>query len=65
MKKGNGIHPIVALILTALVCVLAVLFFTGGHIFWGVVFALITLDFLADLILSLRSFEKEKQNAGV
>ena len=65
MKKGNGINPIVALILTALVCVLAVLFFTRGHIFWGVVFTLITLDFLADLVLSLRSFGKEKQNAGV
>ena len=43
-----------ALILTALVCVLTVVFFTGGHVFWGVVFALITVDFAADLVLSLQ-----------
>ena len=54
MKNANGISPIVALILTALVCVLTVVFFTGGHIFWGVVFALITLDFGADLLLSFK-----------
>lgn len=54
MKNANGIHPIVALILTALVCVLTVVFFTGGHVFWGIVFAIITLDFAADLILSLK-----------
>ena len=54
MKNTNGISPIVALILTALVCVLTVVFFTGGHVFWGVVFALITLDFAADLLLSFK-----------
>ena len=55
MKKTlNGINPIVAIILTVLVCVLAVVFFTGGHIFWGVVFALITVDFFADVILSFK-----------
>ncbi len=54
MKNANGINPIVALILTALVCVLTVVFFTGGHVFWGIVFAIITLDFAADLILSLK-----------
>ena len=54
MKNANGISPIVALILTALVCVLTVVFFTGGHIFWGIVFALITLDFGADLLLSFK-----------
>ena len=41
MKNANGIHPIVALILTALVCVLMVVFFTGGPMFWGMVFAII------------------------
>ena len=45
MKNANGINPIVALILTVLVCVLTVVFFTGGHVFWGIVFAIITLDF--------------------
>ena len=54
MKNANGISPIAALILTALVCVLTVVFFTGGHVFWGVVFALITLDFAADLLLSFK-----------
>ena len=54
MKNANGINPIVALILTALVCVLTVVFFTHGRVFWGVVFALITIDFAADLILSFK-----------
>ncbi len=54
MKNGNGISPVVAFILTVLVAILTVVFLSGGHIFWGVVFALITLDFAADLILSLK-----------
>lgn len=54
MKNANGISPIVALILTALVAVLTVVFFTGGHVFWGVVFAIITVDFAADLLLSFK-----------
>ena len=54
MKNGNGISPIVAIILTVLVAVLTVVFFSGGHVFWGIVFALITVDFFADLILSFR-----------
>ena len=55
MRKGiNGIHPIVALLLTLLVAALTVVFFVTSHPFWGVVFALITLDFAADLILSLK-----------
>ena len=55
MKKTlNGINPIVAIILTVLVCVLTVVFFTGGHVFWGIVFALITADFFADVILSFK-----------
>ena len=54
MKTANGINPVVALVLTALVCVLTVVFFTHGHVFWGIVFALITLDFCADLVLSFK-----------
>ena len=54
MKNANGIHPILAIILTLLVAALTVVFFVGGHIFWGVVFALITVDFAADLVLSLQ-----------
>ncbi len=54
MKNANGISPIVAIILTALAAVLTVVFFTGGHVFWGIVFALITIDFCADLVLSFK-----------
>ena len=59
MKKNtNGIHPILAILLTVLVAVLTVVFFKTGHIFWGVVFALITLDFFADVILSFQKAQK-------
>ena len=54
MKNANGINPIAAILLTVLVCALTVVFFTGGHTFWGVVFALITLDFAADAVLSFK-----------
>ncbi|MBR5343247.1 MAG: hypothetical protein IK149_05065 [Oscillospiraceae bacterium] len=55
MSKGlNGLNPIVAILLTVLVAVLCVVFFVTHHIFWGVVFALITLDFLADVVLSFK-----------
>ncbi len=55
MSKGlNGLNPIVAILLTVLVAALTVVFFITGHIFWGVVFALITLDFFADVILSFK-----------
>ena len=55
MSKGlNGINPIVAIILTLVVIALAVVFFVTKHIFWGVVFALIGVDFLADAVLSLK-----------
>jgi hypothetical protein len=55
MSKGlNGLNPIVAILLTVLVAALTVVFFVTGHIFWGVVFALITLDFFADVILSFK-----------
>ena len=60
MTKGvNGISPIVALIVTLLVGFFCVKVFVGGHIFWGVVLAIITLDFAADLVLS---FKKPKKN---
>lgn len=55
MKKGaNGIPPVIAILLTLLVGIGAVLCFTGGHIFWGIVLALITVDFFADVLLSFR-----------
>ena len=55
MKSNpNGIHPIVAIALTLAVAALCALFFVRGHIFWGVVFALIAVDFGADAVLSFR-----------
>lgn len=55
MNKGvNGISPILAIILTVLVAVLTVVFFAGGHGFWGVVFLLITVDFAADALLAMK-----------
>lgn len=55
MSKGlNGLNPIAAILLTVLAAVLCVVFFATHHVFWGVVFALITLDFFADVLLSLK-----------
>ena len=59
-KTANGVNPILALILTVLVAVLTVVFFTGGHIFWGIVFALITIDFCADALLSFKTEPESK-----
>ena len=59
-RKSNRFGGIVlmltgaAIILTALAAVLTVVFFTGGHVFWGIVFALITIDFCADLVLAFK-----------
>jgi hypothetical protein len=53
-KNANGIPPIVAILLTLVVAGLAVLFFVTKHYFWGAVFALITVDFFADVILSFK-----------
>ena len=53
-KNANGISPVLALILTVLVCAFTVWLFMGHHYFWGVVFAIITIDFCADLILSFQ-----------
>ncbi len=55
MKKSlNGIHPAISIPLTLIVAALCALFFVRGHIFWGIVFALITVDFGADAVLSLK-----------
>ncbi|MBR1841951.1 MAG: hypothetical protein IJ788_01600 [Oscillospiraceae bacterium] len=53
MKNANGINPIIAILLTLCVCVLCVVFFITRHPVWGTIFALITLDFAADVVLSL------------
>ena len=46
----SGIPSIVGII----VAVLCVVFFVTHHVFWGVVFALITLDFFADVVLAFK-----------
>ena len=53
MKNANGINPIIAILLTLCVCALCVVFFITRHTVWGTIFALITLDFAADAVLSL------------
>ena len=52
--NANGISPVVAIILTVLVAALTVWLFASGHPVWGVIFALICLDFLADVVLSFK-----------
>ena len=54
MKNANGLNPIVAILLTVLVAVLTIVFFAGGHGFWGFVFLLITVDFAADAALAVK-----------
>ena len=55
MKKNiNGINPVLAVILTLVMAFLTILMFTRGRIFWGIVFCLISIDFAADLVLSLK-----------
>ena len=53
-KNANGIHPVIAIVLTIAVAALAVLLFTKGHPVWGVIFSLIGVDFLADVPLSFK-----------
>ncbi len=53
-SNANGISPVVCIILTVLVAALTVWMFAKSHIFWGIVFALICVDFLADVILSFK-----------
>ena len=53
-KTANGVNPILAVVLTVIVAALTVVLFVKGHPFWGVVFALITADFLADVVLAFK-----------
>ncbi len=50
----NGINPVLAIVLTLIVGAVTVLLFTHHHIIWGVIFAVITVDFFADVVLSLK-----------
>ena len=52
--NANGISPVVAIVLTLIVAALTVWLFAAKHVFWGIVFALICVDFLADVVLSLK-----------
>ncbi len=53
-SNANGISPVVAILVTLIAAALTVWFFVRGHIFWGVVFVLICVDFFADVILSFK-----------
>ena len=53
-SNANGISPVVTILLTLIVAALTAWMFARGHIFWGVVFALICVDFFADVILSFK-----------
>ena len=53
-SNANGISPVICIILTLLVAALTVWMFTTRHIFWGVVFAIICVEFFADVILSFK-----------
>ncbi len=48
----NGIHPAISVTLTVIVIALTVLLFATGHWIWGIILALISLDFAADAVLS-------------
>ena len=50
----NGISPVFAIILTLIVACITVLLFVNHHIVWGVIFAIICVDFFADVVLSLK-----------
>jgi hypothetical protein len=53
-KNANGILPAVAIALTVIMLGLTVLMFVKSHIFWGIVFCLIAIDFAADAVLSFK-----------
>ena len=50
----NGINPVLAIVLTLIVGCITVLLFVNHHIVWGIIFALITIDFFADVVLSFK-----------
>ena len=54
MKNINGIHPLIAILLTLAMAALSIWMFAITQIFWGIVFCLITIDFAADAVLSFQ-----------
>ena len=54
VENMNGINPVLAIVLTAIIAALTILLFAHHHPVWGVIFALITVDFCADAVLSLK-----------
>ena len=53
-SNANGISPVIAILVTLIAAALTAWMFVRGHVFWGIVFALICVDFLADVILSFK-----------
>ena len=52
--NANGINPVLAIVLTLIVGAIAALLFVNHNIVWGIIFAIITLDFFADVVLSFK-----------
>ena len=50
----KGLSPVFAIIATLIFCFFTVLLITGGHPFWGVIFAIFTVDCFADVVLCLK-----------
>lgn len=53
-ENANGISPVVAILITLIAAIFTVFLFVKGHMIWGVIFALVTLDFFGDVLLSLK-----------
>ena len=53
-QNANGLNPVLAVVLTAIVAALTVVLYAKGHPVWGTIFALITVDFLADAVLAFK-----------
>ena len=50
----NGISPVLAILVTLVVAALTVVLFATRHPAWGVILALICVDFFADVVLAFQ-----------
>ncbi len=53
--KGNGVSPVLAIIVSLVFILCTVLLFRAGHAIWGVIFLIISIDCLLDVPLALKS----------
>ena len=52
--NANGINPAMAIVLTLIVACITVLLLVNHHFIWGVIFAILCIDFFADVVLSFK-----------